>query len=154
MHWLKKKGNLQLNFGKENALLELFFFFFFWFFQFLFIHLFNKINLVRKKKSTWFYSKAESVWINRLIDEQIIIMIIIIIEHEGDSDTNCNCRTWNGPQRLGKVTERVGNWRTSRDHQPKYSIVCINLNTEKSPGDRRWLAVTQTLLTLVWKTRL
>ncbi len=38
---------------------------------------------------------------------------------------------------------RVGNGRTSRDHSDK-SIVKIGQNTEKSPGDLRRLAVTQT----------
>ena len=44
----------------------------------------------------------------------------------------------------------------SRDH-PNYGIVEINQNTEKSPGDLKRLAVTQTLvinyqMALVWKT--
>ncbi len=37
----------------------------------------------------------------------------------------------------------TGNWRTSGDH-PNYSTVENNQNTEKSPGDLRRLAVTQT----------
>ena len=49
-----------------------------------------------------------------------------------------------------------GNERTCEDHQND-SIVEIGQNTEKSPGDLRRLAVTQTLvenyqLTLVLKT--
>ena len=52
---------------------------------------------------------------------------------------------------------KVENWRVSGDHS-NYSIVKIVQNTEKSPGNLRRLAVTQTpvkehLLTLVWKTR-
>ena len=64
------------------------------------------------------------------------------MQHEGDSNTSCNWRTWNGPQRLGKKTGRVGNRKTNRGH-PNYSIK-IDQNTEKSPGDLRRLAVTQT----------
>ena len=39
--------------------------------------------------------------------------------------------------------ERVGNKRMSRDH-PNYSIVKISQNTEKSPGDLKRLAISQT----------
>ena len=55
---------------------------------------------------------------------------------------------------LGTVTKglvvrtgELGNKRTSIDH-PDYSIVEVGQNTEKSPGDLRRLAVTQTQ----WKT--
>ena len=49
-----------------------------------------------------------------------------------------------------------GSWRTSGDH-PNYSIIENGQNTEKSPGDLRRLAVTQTpvkdyQITLMWKT--
>ena len=64
------------------------------------------------------------------------------MEHEGDSDTNCCWRTWYNPQRIDKGTGRHGNNRTSGDH-PNYSIIKIGQNTEKSPGDLRRLAVTQ-----------
>ena len=47
------------------------------------------------------------------------------------------------PKGLVSGSGRVENWRMSRDH-PKYSIVQIGQNTEKSPGDLRRLAVTQT----------
>ena len=58
-------------------------------------------------------------------------------------------------QRIGARTGGFGNKRTSGDH-PKYCIVQISKNTEKSPGKLRFTA-TQTLvsnhqLTLVWKT--
>ena len=77
------------------------------------------------------------------------------LEHESDSDTICGWCTWNPLQRIGK--EKLGNTRTSRDH-PNYSIIKIGQNSEKSPGDSRRLAVTQTPvrnynLTLVLKTR-
>ena len=57
---------------------------------------------------------------------------------------------------LATWTEGCGNKRMSTDN-PNYGIVEIGQNTEKSPGDLRRLAVTQTLirnhwLTLVWKT--
>ena len=56
---------------------------------------------------------------------------------------------------MDKRTGGVGNKRRSRDH-PNYSVIKIGQNTEKSPGDLRRLAVTQTpvinpLLTLVGK---
>ena len=79
-----------------------------------------------------------------------------IIDHESVSDTNCNWCERNNPQRLGKETERVGNWRTCQDHL-NYSITKIGQNTEKSPGDLKRLGVTQTrvknqLPILEWKT--
>ena len=42
-----------------------------------------------------------------------------------------------------KGTGGIGNKRTNGDH-PNYSIVQIGQNTEKSPGDLKTLAVTQT----------
>ena len=59
-------------------------------------------------------------------------------------------------QRIGTETVGLGNKRTSGDH-PNDSIIKIGQNTEKSPGDLRKLAVTQTpgrnhQLTIVWKT--
>ena len=58
-------------------------------------------------------------------------------------------------KKLDKVAGRVENWRTSRTN-PNYTIVKIDQNTEKSPGDLKRLAVIQTLaknhqLTLAWK---
>ena len=41
------------------------------------------------------------------------------------------------------MTEGLRSWRTGGDH-PDYSIVENGQNTEKSPGDLRRLAVTQT----------
>ena len=60
-------------------------------------------------------------------------------------------------QRIDAKTGDLGNKRTCGDH-PNYWITEIGQNTEKSPGDLRRLAVTQTpvrirLLTLVWKTQ-
>ena len=78
------------------------------------------------------------------------------MEHEGGGDISCGWCTWNNPQKISKGTGRRGNKRTSRDHLD-YSIIKIGLNTEKSPGDLRRLAATQTpvknhQLTLVLKT--
>ena len=42
-----------------------------------------------------------------------------------------------------KRTGGLGSWRTSGYH-PNYSIIENDQNTEKSPGDLRRLAVTQT----------
>ena len=50
---------------------------------------------------------------------------------------------WYSHQRIGKGTRRTGNKNMSGDH-PNDSIVKIGQNTEKSPGDLRRLAVTQT----------
>ncbi len=44
---------------------------------------------------------------------------------------------------LIKGLEDLGNHRTSGDH-PNYCIIEISQNTEKSPGDLRRLAVSQT----------
>ena len=65
------------------------------------------------------------------------------MEHEGDDDTNCNWGAWNNLQSLGKVAGGVGNKKTNRYHS-NYSIIEVVQNTEKSPGDLRRLAVTQT----------
>ena len=46
-------------------------------------------------------------------------------------------------KRLLKGTGGLRSWRTSGDH-PNYSIIENSQNTEKSPGDLRRLAVTQT----------
>ena len=55
------------------------------------------------------------------------------------------------------LEQRLGNKRTSEDH-PNYSINKIGQNTEKSSGDLRRIAVSQTLvknhqLTLMWNTQ-
>ena len=65
------------------------------------------------------------------------------MEHEGDGDTSCGWCTWNDPQRIGRETGRFGNKRTSGD-RPEYSIIKIGQESEKSPGELRRLAVTQT----------
>ena len=62
------------------------------------------------------------------------------MQYEGN--TNSNWCTRNNPQRLDKGTGRLSNQRTSGDY-PDYSIK-IGQNTEKSPGDLKRLAVTQT----------
>ena len=77
------------------------------------------------------------------------------VEDECDGNSNCNWPDRNGFQKLRKRTGRVGNHRTNRDHQDN-GIVEIGQNTEKSPGDLRRIAFTQTpakdhQLTFVWK---
>ena len=64
--------------------------------------------------------------------------------------------TWNNRQRIGKGIRGLGNKMTSGYH-PEKSTFNISQNTEKSPGDVRTLAVSQTPqrnhhLMLVWKT--
>ena len=65
------------------------------------------------------------------------------MKYEGDGDTNCNWCTWNNPQMIGKGTGGFRNQRSNGDLL-HYSIIKIGLNTEKSPGDLRKLAVTKT----------
>ena len=65
------------------------------------------------------------------------------MEHAGHNYTNCNWCVWNSTKRITKGTGRRGSWRTSGDH-PNFYIIENGQNSEKSPGDRRRLAVTQT----------
>ena len=65
------------------------------------------------------------------------------MEHESDGDTNCSWCTRYSHQRFGIGIGGLGNKRTSGDHSD-YNIVKIGQNTEKSPGDLRRFAVTQT----------
>ena len=65
------------------------------------------------------------------------------MENESDGDTNCYRCTRYSHQRIGIGTGGIGNKRTSGDYLND-SIVKISQNTEKSPGDLRRLAVTQT----------
>ena len=60
-----------------------------------------------------------------------------MVELESD---NCNWCPWYSHQRISTWTRELGNNGTVGDC-PNYSIV---ENTEKSPGDLRRLAVTQT----------
>ena len=64
-------------------------------------------------------------------------------EHENDDNTNCDLCYWYSHQRIFKLTGGIGNNRISEDH-PYYYIIEISQNTEKSPGDLRGRAVTQT----------
>ena len=75
------------------------------------------------------------------------------MKHEGDCDCNFN---WRARNDLQKVTGRVRNRRTRRDHLND-DIIEIGQKTGKSSGDLRILAVSQTAvkihqLMLVWKT--
>ena len=65
------------------------------------------------------------------------------MEHEGDSDTNCNWSSRNNHQRVGTKAGGLRNQRTSRDY-PDCSIIKIDQNAEKDPGDLGSFAVTQT----------
>ena len=60
-----------------------------------------------------------------------------------DGDINYNWCACYSHQRIDKKTEELGNKRTSGNHA-NYSMVEIGQNTEKSPGDLRRLAVTET----------
>ena len=63
------------------------------------------------------------------------------MQHEGHGDTNCNCSSWYSHQRTGTRTGGLGNKRTSKDH-PKFGVIKIGKDTEKSPGNLRWLEET------------
>ena len=65
------------------------------------------------------------------------------MEHESDGDTGCNWCTRYSHQRSSTGTGGLGNKRTGGDY-PNDSIIKIGQNTEKSPGDLRRLAGTQT----------
>ena len=78
------------------------------------------------------------------------------MEHEGDNYTNLYWCFWYSHRRIIKGTEGIGGRRTSGEH-PNYNIIGNGQNTEKSRGDLRRLAVTQTLvknhqLKLMFKT--
>ena len=62
------------------------------------------------------------------------------MDHDTDGNTDCSCYN---PKLIGTDTGRLENKRTSRDHNDN-SIIKIGQNTEKSPGDLRRLAITQT----------
>ena len=79
------------------------------------------------------------------------------VEHESDDCINCNWCSWYSHQRIDKGSGGFWKKRTNGNH-PHYYIIENGQNTEKSPGDLRRLAVTQTPArnhrqTLVWKTR-
>ena len=65
------------------------------------------------------------------------------MEQESDDYTNCNWCSWYIQPMIGTRTGGLGNNGTGEDC-PNYSIIEIGQNTEKSPGDLRRLAVTQT----------
>ena len=65
------------------------------------------------------------------------------VEHESDDYTNCNWCSWCSHQRIGTWTGGHGNNRTGGDCL-NYNIVEIGQNAEKSLGDLRRVAVTQT----------
>ena len=65
------------------------------------------------------------------------------VEHDGDNYTNCYWCFWYTNLRIIKRPGGLGSWWTSRDH-PNDNIIENDQNTEKSPGDLRRHAVTQT----------
>ena len=76
-------------------------------------------------------------------------------EHENNGYTNCRWSSLNCHQSFCQRRRGLGYKRSSGDH-PNYSIVEIDKNTEKNPGDLRWIVVTQTpvndhWLTLMWE---
>ena len=65
------------------------------------------------------------------------------MEHERDNYTKCNWCSWYSHQRIDIGTGGLGNKKISGDY-PNYCIIEIDQNTEKSPGNLRRFAVTQT----------
>ena len=65
------------------------------------------------------------------------------VEHEGDGYINCNLCSWYNHQMIGAESGGLAYKRSSWDHQ-NYRIIEISQNTEKSTGDLKGLAVTQT----------
>ena len=63
------------------------------------------------------------------------------MEHKEDFDTSYSWYTWGGAQKFGKGTGSIENL----DH-PNQSIIKIGKNAEKSLGNLRGIAVTQTLV--------
>ena len=68
------------------------------------------------------------------------------MEHESDVITNYNWCSWYSHLRIDTRTGGLRNKRTRGD-PPNYYIIEIGQNTEKSPGDLRRLAATQTSVT-------
>ena len=66
-------------------------------------------------------------------------------EQESDGGANSNWCSWYSQRRIDKGTGGLENKRTRGDHA-NYCIIEVGQNTEKSPGDLRRLAVTQTLV--------
>ena len=56
--------------------------------------------------------------------------------------TNCDWYSWFSYQRIGTATGGLG--KKARGDHPEYRINKISQKTEKSPGDLRKFAVTQT----------
>ena len=67
------------------------------------------------------------------------------MQHEGNNYNNRDWCFWYSHQRIIKGTGGLRDGRTSGDHS-NYNIIENGQNTEKSPGDLRRLAVTQTSL--------
>ena len=65
------------------------------------------------------------------------------MEHKSEGETNYNLCSWYSLQRIDAETGGLGNKKSRGDHA-NYSIIEIDQNTEKSPGDLGGLAVTQT----------
>ena len=79
------------------------------------------------------------------------------MEHTGDNYANRVWCFWYSYQRIIKGHKEFGRGRRSGDHA-NYKIIENGQITEKSPGDLKRLAVTQTSekyyqIKLMWKTR-
>ena len=90
----------------------------------------------------WPQNKTEGKW-KRMISTWTLLGNWKIMEHEGNSYTNRDWRFWYSHQRIIEGTNGLRNRRTNGDHL-NYNMIENGQNTEKSPGDLRRLAVTQT----------
>ena len=64
------------------------------------------------------------------------------MEHEDENCTNRDWCFWHSNEKIIKETGGLRGWRTCGDH-PNYGTIENGQNNEKSPGDLRRLAVTQ-----------
>ena len=104
----------------------------------------NFVRIKENEKRVEYLDLAEdlkNMWIMRLIVTPTLIGVLDLVQ---------SLNVWKGDWKSRKSQD-------DRDH-PDNSIVKIGLNTEKSPGDLRRLAVTWTpfkdqQLALMWETR-
>ena len=123
----------------------------------------NKEWRIVKKETNKIYQVLPYISTNNIteLDELIYAGVKLVCEkiripsksYEGGNYTNRDWCFWYSHQRIIKGTGRLGNWRKNGDHY----IIENGQNNEKSPGDLRRLAISQTLvkdhqLKLMWKT--
>ena len=104
---------------------------------------------IKKKLSTLLYRlTTEWNWNNvkRRTSTSTLLENWKSMEHKGDNYTNWYWCFWYSNKTIIKITGRLESFRTSEDHANDI-IIDIGQNSEKSPGDLRRPAVTQTPVT-------